>query len=83
MVPDGEIVQSGPPEEAYRWPVDRFVAGFIGALRAEDAPLGAVVQMRPLTVVAPGIPSLMDYVRPATGPPPPSRIRERAGRAEW
>ena len=35
---DGEIVQSGPPEEVYRKPVDRFVAGFIGAPKMNFLP---------------------------------------------
>ena len=35
---DGEIVQSGPPEEVYRRPVDRFVAGFIGAPKMNFLP---------------------------------------------
>ena len=35
---DGEIVQSGPPEEVYHQPVDRFVAGFIGAPKMNFLP---------------------------------------------
>ena len=35
---DGEIVQSGPPEEVYQEPVDRFVAGFIGAPKMNFLP---------------------------------------------
>ena len=35
---DGEIVQSGPPEDVYRKPVDRFVAGFIGAPKMNFLP---------------------------------------------
>ncbi len=35
---DGEIVQSGPPEEVYQKPVDRFVAGFIGAPKMNFLP---------------------------------------------
>ena len=35
---DGEIIQSGPPEEVYQTPVDRFVAGFIGAPKMNFLP---------------------------------------------
>ena len=35
---DGEIVQSGPPEEVYHRPIDRFVAGFIGAPKMNFLP---------------------------------------------
>ena len=35
---DGEIVQSGAPEEVYHRPVDRFVAGFIGAPKMNFLP---------------------------------------------
>ena len=35
---DGKIVQSGPPEEVYHQPVDRFVAGFIGAPKMNFLP---------------------------------------------
>ena len=35
---DGEIIQSGPPEEVYQAPVDRFVAGFIGAPKMNFLP---------------------------------------------
>ena len=41
---DGEIVQSGPPEEVYRRPVDRFVAGFIGAPKMNFLPARLVAE---------------------------------------
>ena len=41
---DGEIVQSGPPEEVYQRPVDRFVAGFIGAPKMNFLPARLVAE---------------------------------------
>ena len=41
---DGVIVQSGPPEEVYRRPVDRFVAGFIGAPKMNFLPARLVAE---------------------------------------
>lgn len=49
VVPDGEIVQSGPPEEAYRQPVNRFVAGIIGAPKMNSLPSGLVREYGPLS----------------------------------
>ena len=41
---DGEIVQSGAPEEVYHRPADRFVAGFIGAPKMNFLPAWLVRQ---------------------------------------
>ena len=41
---DGEIVQSGPPETVYHQPVDRFVAGFIGAPKMNFLPARLVAE---------------------------------------
>ncbi len=55
----GEIAQSGTPDELYERPVSEFVAGFMGEAMLFDATLGADggVQLGPLVVAGLALPS--------------------------